>query len=239
VVALGWLIGFACGVYWAERPEKSPIVTVHESPTTDATVAKKPEAPRELPKEQKKAADTVVVHEPVADGTAITEPQVPPERQVTKLLFGVRLGETMAGLKARVNVEPSQHSYADEDFPAQLWDVDNRDPNVIALRVSSFDNRILEVSVDFKDNSQANFGKVREQLAQKYHVRHEDLGNILSGEAHFDTTIDGMLVGMHLKRGMSSTGDARLNLRCIHRQLSEQAMDEFKRRRATKVRDDL
>jgi hypothetical protein len=158
---------------------------------------------------------------------------------VTKLLFGVRLGETVAGLKARVNVEPSQHSYADEDFPAQLWDVGNRDPNVSELRVSSFNNRILEVSADFRDNSQANFSKVREQLAQKYHVRHEDLGNILSGEAHFNTTIDGMLVGVHLKRGKGLGGDARLNLRYVHRQLSEQAMDEFKRRKAAKVRDNL
>jgi hypothetical protein len=233
----------------ADGLEATDVVVTHEMSLGSGTLATKPEAPAKYLAECEEVAEPVEVHlEPVevhevsaGTGTATRKSEVPPKRanehkEVTKLLFGVRLGETLTSLRSRVKITSSSYNFLDKDFPGQVWNVTSRDPGVRAVRVSSFDNRIYKIIVNFKDTSRTHFNTMKELLNQVYGSKNIGLARSLFDKESFETTIDSVPVSIELNRDIGFGEDDKLTLTYFYGPLLMQLTEEVDRRKTAPLK---
>jgi hypothetical protein len=236
----------------ADDKETTDVVVTRDMSVGIGTLVTKPEASAKSLQKCEEVAEPIEVHlVPVevhevstGTGTATRKSEAPPKpanenKEVTKMLFGVRLGETLANLRTRVKITSSSYSFLDKDLPVQVWNVTSSDPDVRAVRVSSFDNRIFEIIVDFKDASRSHFNMTKELLNQLYGTKKEGLVHPLFDNVSFEAMIDGVPVSIELNRDIGFGEDDKLTLAYSHGPLLIQSAEEVDRSKPAKVKDKL
>lgn len=161
-----------------------------------------------------------------------------PSKVIKQPIFGIHLGESLDSLKKRKTVNPSIYKYVDEDYPSQIWDVENSDSNIKALRISTYKELIYEISIDFADASQTNYDVIKKQLQEKYLDKgDEGLIETLFSEIRLEPIIDG--IQLLIKLNYDEIGENAMTLRYIHNPIFEKVINEVKCKKASKVSEQL
>lgn len=159
--------------------------------------------------------------------------------EVTRALFGVRLGESITALQSRTHLTQSTYRYTDPDHPGVIFDVPPGDAQVKALRVSAFEACIYAVSIDLRDTSRTNYQVISAELLRKYGGDKPGLTDCLFDEVTLHTMIDGVPVRIHLNRDMGIGEPDTLCLMYTHQALQVQVNQEIERRKAARISDKL
>ncbi len=136
---------------------------------------------------------------------------------------GVYLGESLEDLKTRRRVSKSNYTFADKEYPGEVWSVENYDPNISSLLAYAFNDQIYEVDVDFADANAAMCESLKTQLGQKYKTVY---GNT------FETVIDDVNIGIELNCGGSNN---KITLSYIHVPLLREIYAELDKRKAQEL----
>ena len=161
---------------------------------------------------------------------------------ISKPIFGIYLGETINSLQRRTQIVSNinKSEMTDKDLATTIWILKNKNPNIKYLSVTTFNNRIYTISVDFVDNSESNYEVTKSQLAKKYKSENESgFVGAMFGEASFWTTIDGVPVAIWLNRDIGFMEDDTLNLLYAHVPLLNQVIWKSEKRKAEKIKKDL
>lgn len=169
----------------------------------------------------------------------VTETNLP-AGVIKQPIFGVYLGESLNSLRKRKTIGPSDYTYPDKDHPGQIWNVENTNTNVKALRVSIYQGMIYEIAIDFADASQTNYDVIKKQLQEKYRDKgDEGLTETLFSKITLQPIVDGIRLLIILDYDENAFGDNTLTLRYTHCPIVEKVRDEIKRRKAAKVSGQL
>ena len=159
---------------------------------------------------------------------------------VSQEVFGIRLGESIRSLRGRLKVQESSYSFKDKDHPGEIWDVEFFNPEVKELTISTYDDRVYQISVYFKDASEINYNVIHGQLIQKYNTNHDtDNLHIFGNKADFQANINGVKVQIALTRDIGIGEADKLNLEYAYPLLAKKMLEELERRKAANINIDL
>ena len=88
---------------------------------------------------------------------------------IGKPVFGIRLGENVAELEKRYSINP-EPANEDERQISKLYDVGNKFPEVKALQIQCFNDKIYRIDVFLIDTERSNFDDLVEQIKNKYSI---------------------------------------------------------------------
>ena len=155
-------------------------------------------------------------------------------------MFGIYLGETLDSLKNRFVVSESTFSFEDKDHPGEIWNVQKNNSNVKHILVYTINRQVYEIDIQFVDGSRTNYDTINTQLEKKYKT--EDKGGLtgaMFGEGSFNTVIDGVGVKIKLNHDVGFMEDDKLELQYTHISLRDRVYEEIKKRKASKISNDL
>lgn len=155
-------------------------------------------------------------------------------------MFGIYLGEKIEDLNRRNDVFQSQLTFEDEDHPGKIWSVAHTNPSVHSILVYTYNNLIYDIEVSFTDGSQANYAAIKSELEEKY--KSNDKGGLtgsLFSEGVFRPVVDGFEIKIKLNHDIGFMEDDKLELNYTHAPLRAKVYEVLKRRKASKVNNDL
>jgi hypothetical protein len=123
---------------------------------------------------------------PPSEETVVPEPSGK-IKIIDKPIFGVRLGEDIAELAKKCSVE----FIKDVSGLGKLYRVKSESPNVKALLVSAFADKISSITVLLTDNSESNYNAIVKGIETKYAVVDEEKPISMDKEHNFAVRIDG------------------------------------------------
>jgi len=231
----GWLIAEELARRTEESEDSAPI----EEPETKGTplasipVAEPPATPPADPQLHLKDQPAHAVND---------EPLI-----LSSERFGVRLGESIDTVEskcssANIELQKGLWSYEDEDHPGVIWSFQgalNGNDAVKMTRLSTFRDRIYEVKILFKDSSLPNYHVLIASLEKKYGKNEAGFFDSIETKGTFVTTDRGQKVEVVLNHDMGIMEDDTLALSYTHCRLQDQVIEEVRRRKASKVVDDL
>jgi len=154
--------------------------------------------------------------------------------QITQPVFGVYLGETLKTLRSRLKVSKSKYVFANKDCPGRVWSVKNNDPNIKRLLVCSFNERIYEVNVEFRDAGMANCRAIKSQLEKTYQPAGRNKYDQLFGKSIFETVIDGVNIGIEVNCDTGTGKNNKITLTYIHVPVLKEMLAEQEKRNPIK-----
>ncbi|MGB8225502.1 MAG: hypothetical protein WCE45_01350 [Sedimentisphaerales bacterium] len=154
--------------------------------------------------------------------------------EINQPLFGVYLGETLDALRSRLKVSKGKYVLADKDCPGKVWSVKNSDPNIKRLLVCSFNERIYEVDVEFRDSDMASCRAIKSQLEKSYQPVGWNKYNRLFGKSVFETVIDDVNIGIQVNCNIGAGKNDTITLTYIHVPILKEMLAEQEKRKPVK-----
>lgn len=156
-------------------------------------------------------------------------------------IFGIYLGESFNSLKKRKKINPSAYAYTNKDCPGSIWNVENTDANIKTLLISTYQEKIYEITIYLADASQANYDVIKKQLQEKYAgVDDEGLVETLFSDIKIRSVVDGteLMISLNYDNNFGLDDDEMI-LRYIHSPIWEKVQAEMKHRKAAKISSEL
>jgi len=154
--------------------------------------------------------------------------------KISEPVFGVYLGETLESLRSRLKVSKSKYVFADKGCPGRVWSVKNSDPNIKRLLVCSFNERIYEVDVEFRDSGMANCRAIKSQLEKSYQPAGRNKYDQLLGKSTFETVIDGVNIGIEVNCDTGTGKHDKITLTYVHVSILKEMLAEQEKRKPAK-----
>jgi hypothetical protein len=154
--------------------------------------------------------------------------------EINQPVFGVYLGETLKSLRSRLKVSKSKYVFADKNCLGRGWSVKNNDPNIKRLLVCSFNDRIYEVDVEFRDSDMANCRAIRSQLEKTYQPVDRNKYDRLLGKSTFETVIDGVSIGIEINCDAGAGKNNKITLTYVHILILKEMLAEQEKRTPAK-----
>ena len=148
--------------------------------------------------------------------------------KISQPVFGVYLGETLKDLRSRLKVSKSKYVLADKDCPGKVWSVKNNDPNIKHLLVCTFNERIYEVDVEFRDADMASCRAIKSQLEKSYLPADRNKYDRLLGKSTFETVIDGVNIGIEVNCDTGAGKNRKITLTYVHIPVLKEMLAEQK-----------
>ena len=149
-----------------------------------------------------------------------------PPNGINEPFYGVYLGEKLDTLRKRLKVSKTKYVFVDDKCPAKVWSVRSKEPKVKNILVCTFNEQIYEIDVEFKNASDADCRAMELQLEKDYPAIYRDRYEKLLGRNTFETTIDGVSIGIILNYDTAAEKNSRLKLTYVHIPLLDQMRTE-------------
>lgn len=158
-----------------------------------------------------------------------SKPEVILPEKINEPFYGIYLGETFESLSERAKITKSKYVFADDNCPAKVWLVKNKDPKIKSVSVCTFNERVYEIDVEFKNASEADCREMNAQLEKDYPAVYAGRYEKLLGKSTFETTIDNVRIGIILNCDAAAGKNSTMKLTYVHMPLLEQMQSDMKK----------
>ena len=198
-----------------------------------------PPVPVTSPK-AKQPVQTVPVTSPKAKQPVQKPLNQPALMETKQTVLGIRLGQSLASVRQKYSLIPSNYYFKDTDHPGTIWNISQTDPTLKAVRLYEYIGLIYQVKAEFVDASEVNFHAVKKMIIDKYDPDHkESLTDSLFGEIHLTASIDGIKVMISVDWDDKIFDDDTLTITYQHEYLGSLCVQEIEQIKASKIKNSL
>ena len=160
--------------------------------------------------------------------------------ETKQTVLGIRLGQSLASVRQKYSLIPSNYYFKDTDHPGTIWNISQTDPTLKAVRLYEYIGLIYGVEAEFADASETNFRAVKKMIIDKYDPDHkESLTDSLFGEIHLTASIDGIKVMISVDWDDKIFDDDTLTITYQHEYLGSLCVQEIEQIKASKIKNSL
>ena len=128
-------------------------------------------------------------------------------------VFGIYLGEYIGVLQERFKCS-KRHLLRQNNAYYELWNVQHDSEAVAKFTVQTFLNRVVLISIFFKDGSESNFNILKEQIEKIYGVQGQKPYMELAWE--YSANLDGIPIFIHVMPKMELLFSTPLSVTYVH-----------------------
>jgi len=128
-------------------------------------------------------------------------------------VFGIYLGEYIGVLQERFKCS-KRHLLRQNNAYYELWNVQHDSEAVAKFTVQTFLDRVVLISIFFKDGSESNFNILKEQIEKIYGVQGQKPYMELAWE--YSANLDGIPIFIHVMPKMESLFSTPLSVTYVH-----------------------
>jgi len=128
-------------------------------------------------------------------------------------VFGISLGEHVGSIQGRFKIS-KRHLLGQDNAYYELWYVQHDSEVVDKCTVQTFLNRILLISIFFKDSSERNFKLLKEQIEKTYEVQGHKPYMELAWE--YSANLDGIPIFIYVMPKIESFRPTPLSVTYVH-----------------------
>lgn len=155
-------------------------------------------------------------------------------------LFGIFLGENIIDLQKRLRITKGRLMGQDDAY-YELWTVHHDSDAVDKCAVQTFLNRVVLISIFFKDGSERNFNVLKKQIEKKYRVRGHQPWMKTAWDCSAE--LDGIPIFIHVQPKVKvadvEVPGSRLSIAYVHWPLMEKSWLLTDQHRGDRVSDQL
>jgi hypothetical protein len=162
---------------------------------------------------------------------------------IDRNIFGFYLGESIDSLKKRSDHKKSlENRSVNRDFPGSIllfMGALNSNEAVLKTTVLYYNSQIYKITIYFVDSSKRNYKVLQQLLTDKYGEDESGLFDSIKAKTTFLTNFDGQEVTIILNRDISFSYGDTLTISYSYNNLYEKVIEEYERRKAEKLKNDL